>query len=135
MLLNDRNFSITFFYYAAVGAPIYTSIFLGFFGHGRNCNNRKGGTLPLQHHLGEHSCSMPQVNYLLRMQITSMEVGCLGVDVMRKVEDSVKNWELFWHQFWWETEFHPLFFFFPERLHYCYIYFHYSCLYNHYNYS
>ncbi|KAH8932840.1 hypothetical protein BDL97_18G000100, partial [Sphagnum fallax] len=51
----------------------------------------KGGTLPLQRHLGEHSCSVPQVNYLPRMQITSNEVGCLGIDVMRRVEDNVKK--------------------------------------------
>jgi len=34
---------------------------------------------------------MPQVNYLPRMQITSNEARCLGVDVMRRVEDSVKK--------------------------------------------
>ncbi len=47
--------------------------------------------MPLQRHLGEHNCSMPQVNYLPRMQITGNEVGCLGVDVMRRVKDSVKK--------------------------------------------
>ncbi len=38
------------------------------------------------------------------------------------------------HQIWGFSEFHPLSFsFFPERLHWCYIYFHCSYLYNYYN--
>jgi len=39
----------------------------------------------------EHNCYVPQVNYLPKMQIIGNEVGSLGVNVMKRVEDSVKK--------------------------------------------
>ncbi len=90
-LLIDRNFNTTFFILQDEKIQFYTSIFLGFLVMGAIALIEKGGTLPLQRHLSEHNYSMFQVNYLPIMQITNNEVGCLGANVMKKVEDSVKK--------------------------------------------
>lgn len=91
MLLTDRNSNTTFSDPAGGGDPISYQHPFRSSGHGRDCANRKGGTLPLQRHLGEHSCSVPQIKYLPGMQITDNEAGCLGVDVIRRVEDGANK--------------------------------------------
>jgi hypothetical protein len=42
-----------------------------FFGHGCDYANRKGGTLPIQHHLGEHKWAEPK-NKNRKLEVKTM---------------------------------------------------------------